>query len=95
MENKYFLNQQLLNGQSVISIMGPSGTGKSVCASFLENFGYKIVPQITTRNPRPDDKYYTYISHKEFVPKKPKPEKKAPKVEEKPAGEAKVEETKE
>ena len=47
--------------------MGQSGTGKSVCANFLENFGYKIVPQITTRNPRSDDKHYTYISHKEFV----------------------------
>ena len=42
-----------------------------------------------------DEKGRVNISHKEFVPKKPKPEKKAPKVEEKPAEEAKVEETKE
>ncbi|MBE7075007.1 MAG: hypothetical protein E7376_03420 [Clostridiales bacterium] len=67
MKYKEFLGQSLLAQQDVVSLLGPSGTGKSFCAIFLEKFGYKIVPQITTRKPRPDDKHYTYVSHKQFV----------------------------
>ena len=41
-----------------------------------------------------DEKGRVNVSHKEFVPKKPKPEKKAPKKEEVKVEETKVEEAK-
>lgn len=67
MSNKIFLDIKLLESQDVISLLGPSGTGKSFCANFLQHFGYYIVPQLTTRAPREDDKHYIYISHQQFV----------------------------
>lgn len=67
MISKYFLGKELLPNQDIVSFIGPSGTGKSFCASFIEKFGYKIAPQITTRAKRPDDVHYTYMSHEEFV----------------------------
>lgn len=63
-----FLGYYLDKNQKVLSIMGPSGTGKSFSADFLcENLGYNIASQITTRAPRLDDKHYSYMSREEFV----------------------------
>lgn len=67
MLSKHFLGKQLKPNQDIVSFIGPSGTGKTFCANFLETFGYKIAPQITTREKRPDDVHYTYMSHGDFV----------------------------
>lgn len=63
-----FLGYYLDKEQKVLSLMGPSGTGKSFSASFLQEFmGYKIARQITTRDPRPDDVHYNYMSREDFI----------------------------
>ena len=63
-----FLGYNLAENQKVLSMMGPSGTGKSFSADFVKEFlGYKVAKQITTRAPRPDDKHYSYMSPEEFV----------------------------
>lgn len=68
MAKNVFLNHILDDNQKVVSLMGPSGTGKTYSAGFLEKYlNYKIAKQITTRDPRPDDTYYQYISRQEFV----------------------------
>ena len=66
-ETKFFWGKPIKENQ-VVCFMGPSGTGKTFSAEFLQKyFGYKIVNQITTRKPRPDDKYYEYMDEKQFV----------------------------
>ena len=68
MEKQKFLGNILNENQKVLSLMGPSGTGKSYSADFVQKyFGYKIAKQITTRESRPDDKHYTYMSKEEFI----------------------------
>ena len=68
MSNQKFLGYFLNERQKVLSLIGPSGTGKSFSADFLQEFlGYKVAKQITTRNPRPDDKHYSYMSRDEFI----------------------------
>lgn len=65
-----FLKTNLTTSQHIICIIGPSGTGKSLCAHFLKDvMGYTIATQITTRQPRPDDTHYSYMPAKEFVEK--------------------------
>ena len=66
--NQKFLKYMLCQDQRVLSIMGPSGTGKSFSAGFLQEFlDYKIAKQITTREPRPDDTHYVYMPKYEFI----------------------------
>ena len=68
MGNQQFLGKILGDDQSVVSFMGPSGTGKSFSAEFLQDYlEYKIARQITTRSPRPDDKHYNYMSKEDFI----------------------------
>lgn len=63
-----FLGYYLSKDQKILSMMGPSGTGKSFSAEFLQEYlDYKVAKQLTTRDPRPDDKHYRYISREEFV----------------------------
>lgn len=63
-----FLGKNINDNQQIVCILGPSGTGKTFSAEFLqENFGYKIIQQITTRDKRQDDKYYEFISREDFV----------------------------
>ena len=58
------------DGQQIVCIFGPSGTGKSFLAEYLQKYcGYKIINQITTRQRRPDDKHYLYTNNKDFIKK--------------------------
>lgn len=61
--NKILFNDK----QKIVCFIGASGTGKSLSANFLKHFGYTIVPQITTRKPRPDDTHYVYYSNENFI----------------------------
>jgi len=68
MDQQNFLGYFLDKNQRVLSLMGPSGTGKSFSADFLQEYlDYKVAKQLTTRDPRPDDKHYRYIGRDEFV----------------------------
>lgn len=65
-----FLGRMLEQDQEVLSLLGPSGTGKTFSASFLQEYlGYKMAPQVTTRAKRPDDEggHYQFISKDEFI----------------------------
>lgn len=68
MDIQKFLNYYLKKNQKILLILGPSGVGKSFSAEFLQEYlDYKIAKQLTTREKRPDDKHYSYISADEFV----------------------------
>ena len=68
MNVQQFLGYYLDKHQRVLSLMGPSGTGKSFSADFLQKYlGYNVTSQLTTRAPRPDDKHYKYISKEDFI----------------------------
>lgn len=63
-----FLGYYLKKEQKILSIMGPSGTGKSFSADFLcDTLQYYIAKQITTRPKRSDDKHYIYMGKDEFI----------------------------
>ena len=63
-----FLGHILSKNQRILSLMGPSGTGKSFSAEFIKEYlDYRIAKQITTRDKRPDDTHYEFISRQEFV----------------------------
>ena len=53
----------------IIVISGPSGSGKSTIASKVEQSDpgkYEIVRSFTTRKPRTENEFYTFVSNKEF-----------------------------
>ena len=66
------LGHLLADNERVVSLIGPSGTGKTFSASFLQDYlNFRIARQLTTRDPRPDDKHYDYISREGFVDVRP------------------------
>jgi len=68
MDNQEFLGYLLNKKQKVLSILGPSGVGKSFSSDFLSRyFAYKVARQITTRDPRADDVHYNYMTRQEFI----------------------------
>jgi len=68
MNTQQFFGYFLGKNQKILSLLGPSGTGKSFSADFMQEYlNYKIAKQITTRDPRPDDKHYRYMSKDEFI----------------------------
>lgn len=50
----------------MILLSGPTWSGKTTIAKFLEKLGYDIIPTFTTRDKRPDDMYTESISINEF-----------------------------
>ncbi len=68
MGKKVFMGKPIEDNQDIFSLLGPSGTGKSFSAEFLHKYmGYRVARQITTRDPRPDDTHYDYMSRADFI----------------------------